>query len=289
MKGKISYYLMSILLAFYILFLNYCLAYSNNEPDIRNKLHELYEVTGIQNIVESFADQFIEGLRSQEEIGGFGVIEEMAYDSFNEDKMYSFIDKEFIDHWDVDYVDIIIADLKKPLFEEFSKKEEFAATEEGLAEYSKYRQNYLNEHYASKERVELIKKLNVLKGDVELAVETYMELSRIMFVSFNEMTDIDARLSEAEIEERIADLKEKTESGVEQNMLIFDLFVYKSFSDEDLNVYIKFYETDAVQWLIAQFNQGYINALKSGGKMFGDGLVKYFNDHKEEFEGSEEE
>ncbi len=244
------------------------------QGELNPKLKQLLELSGIQKFVDNYGENFLTGIRSQMPIGGFGELETLAYDAFEPAKIYAVFNEEFQSQWNEDFVGALIAKFQQPFFQKFQEKEDYLNTEQGAAEFNEYQQNFLVNNYVSQDRIEMIKKLLATTGVADSAIEVTSSMMRAMFLASNAVADIDAQVTEKEIDDQLAEFKEKTRPQMLQSLLMRYLFAYSDFSDEDLQNYVAFNESAEAQWLIKHFNSALFKAIRKCGDEFTVGLIK---------------
>lgn len=277
---KISRYLNLSLVLFIAVLLQAGLfapgAYTQEE--IHPKLKALFELTGVKELVENYGETFLQGIRSEIRTGGFGKLENLAYSSFDSSKIYAFLDQEFKSGWNEGYADVLIAKFETPLFKNFLERERYSETEEGKAEFREYQQNFLLNKYASQDRIDIVKEFYIATGSVDLAVEAVSDITHSMLVASNNLSDVDARMSDGEIEKSITEFKDQMRPQMEQALMLQYLFMYSNFSDDDLKNYIAFHKSAEMQWFIQRFNTAFLHAIKLCNVEFTSGLVKFFQE-----------
>jgi hypothetical protein len=113
----------------------------------------------------------------------------------------------------------------------------------------------------SSRRLELLQRLDVGGGASETTVDVTMVIVRNMVRAFQPVLPAVARLSRGQLEDKIAQARSRTLDQIRQACLLTMLFAYRELSDEELDRYVQFVESESGQWYMNLMNSALLTAV----------------------------
>lgn len=144
--------------------------------------------------------------------------------------------------------------LNSTIARKMTKLESAAATPEQQQALQAYAAT-LEQQPPPLERVELMKKLILSSGALDVVVDMQMVFVEAMGRAMNPLAPAEKRLSEEQIVQKLDEMRSQVEEAAKPFLLVSSLYIYRGVSDEDLNEYLALYESDTGRWLTDMFHR----------------------------------
>jgi len=189
----------------------------------------------------------------------------LLLDSFEADKAKNAMGQQLSLSYDNGRYRVIIQKLENPLIRKLRDMEQ--ASNETVGRYEM-------QHFISRlphnppppRREALIKKLLSANGAIENAVKTQTTLHELVQGLATSAVQEQNRVSPNDAVEQGRRLTESLQPKLEAETLAKALYTYRSATDEELQQYIDFYNSDAGQWFRITQQNGWIGALRNIGR-----------------------
>jgi hypothetical protein len=119
----------------------------------------------------------------------------------------------------------------------------------------------LQQNRPSSRRLELIERLDGAGGASETTVDVTVAIVRSLTVAFQPGLPAVAGLSRAELERQIFQARNRTLQTMRRLCMVSMLLAYRGLSDDDLEQYVRFVESDAGQWYTSVMNGALLAAV----------------------------
>jgi len=110
-------------------------------------------------------------------------------------------------------------------------------------------------------RLGLIERLDTGGGASETAVDATMALVRGLTRAFQPALPAVARLSRGQLEEEFAQVRNRTLEQIKYACLVAMFSAYRSLSEQELEQYVQFVESEAGQWYMSVMNSTLLTAV----------------------------
>ncbi len=174
----------------------------------------------------------------------------------------------------------VLAWLGSPTGERITKLEEDVSTPDGFARS----QSTADELMKDAARVELVKKLDRAMKGTESAVNSVHYTTMVLLTAAFAAYPPELRLSAEEINDLAIRTTEPSRPLLERAALRYFLYSYRSLSDDEINLYIAFSESDAGKRYIeaghAGVNDAMLQASRDLGTRIGEMIMKREPAHK---------
>jgi hypothetical protein len=110
-------------------------------------------------------------------------------------------------------------------------------------------------------RLELLQRLDVGGGASETTVDVTLVIVRNMVRAFQPVLPTAVRLSRDQLEDNIAQVRSRMLDQIRQACLVTMLFAYRELSDEELDRYVQFVDSESGQWYMSLMNSALLTAV----------------------------
>jgi len=119
----------------------------------------------------------------------------------------------------------------------------------------------LERNRPSSRRLELIERLDGGGGASETTVDVTVAIVRSLTVAFQPGLPAVAGLSRAQLDKQIAQARNRTLEDMRRLYRVSMLLAYRGLSDDELDQYVQFVESDAGQWYMSMMNSALLAAV----------------------------
>jgi hypothetical protein len=113
----------------------------------------------------------------------------------------------------------------------------------------------------STRRLELLQRLDVGSGASETTVDVTITIVRSLLEVFRPALNAAARPGRSRHEDPLADARTRTLDQIRRAYLVAMLLAYRELSDDDLDRYVQFVESEAGQWYLSAVNGGLLSGV----------------------------
>jgi len=119
----------------------------------------------------------------------------------------------------------------------------------------------LENNRPSPRRLELIERLDVGGGASETTVDVTVAIVRSLTVAFQPGLPAVAKLSRAQLDKQIAQARNRTLEDMRRLCRVSMLLAYRALTDDELEQYVRFVESDSGQWYMSVMNSALLAAV----------------------------
>jgi len=119
----------------------------------------------------------------------------------------------------------------------------------------------LERNHPSPRRLDLIERLDEGGGASETTVDVTVAIVRSLTVAFQPGLPAVAGLSRAQLDKQIAQARNRTLEDMRRLCRVSMLLAYRELSDDELEQYVKFVESDAGRWYLGVLNSALLAAV----------------------------
>ncbi len=228
-------------------------------------VEELLEVTGTKR---QFSDQSkqMEDESSQpdkkKQSEMTALVQRVFKDEFKFEKIYEELRKNILANFDRDKILRILKWHHSPLGVKIIESEINSNAKDVSPEEKAFELD-LQTNPPSDERIDLIHRLDVVTGTSEMALNSTVFLgSQIAHVFMMADPNPKAHRQKQELENYKKVMKEQFAPSVKQKLYNSSYFTYKDISDDDLEQYVNFFESEDGKWLSGIMNGGFTKGLE---------------------------
>jgi hypothetical protein len=233
------------------------------QPDHRAEtraLDDLLQSSGLRVQLDSLTAgiraQFLRAHRNQSSQDRLA-IDRIVTEHFSADILYSRIQGEFQRALETGRLQTALAWYESPLGKRTTGQELAALVASGGAEAVAE----LERHRPSERRIELIERLDAGGGASETTVDVTVAIVRSLTVAFQPGLPAVAGLSRDQLDRQIARARNRTLENMRRVCMVSMLLAYRELSDDDLEQYVQFVESDAGRWYMTVMNSALLTAV----------------------------
>lgn len=186
-------------------------------------------------------------------------IDRIVAERFSAETLYSRIKVEFQRNIDSGRLEKALAWYDSPLGKRITAHELAALVAAGGAEAVAD----LEQNRPSSRRLDLIERLDEGGRASETTVDITVAIVRSLTVAFQPGLPAVAGLSRDQLDRQIAQARNRTLEDMRRVCLVSMLLVYRSLSDEELDQYVQFVESEAGQWYMSVMNSALLTAINA--------------------------
>jgi hypothetical protein len=121
----------------------------------------------------------------------------------------------------------------------------------------------LEQHPSSARRLELIERLDAVGGASETTVDVTVAIVRSLTVAFQPGLPAVAGLTRDQLDKQIAQARNRTLEDMRRVCMVSMLLAYRGLSDDELDQYVQFVESDAGRWYMSVMNSALLAAINA--------------------------
>jgi len=223
-------------------------------------LDDLLERSGLrvqlENLTAGVRAQFVRAHRRQSRQDQI-TINRIVAEHFAADGLYTKIRLEFLKGLERARLEQALAWYDSPLGRRIMGQELAALVAAGgpdaIADLEKNR--------PSSRRLELIERLDTGGGASETTVDVTVAIVRSLTVAFQPGLPAVAKLSRGELDKQIAQARNRTLEDMRRLYRVSMLLAYRDLTDDELDQYVRFVESDSGQWYMNVMNSALLAAV----------------------------
>ncbi len=249
-----------------------------NESIDKNKVtEEILEISGTKKQLEQDLklkeNQYAEEFKTNTDPETYALILNSIQESYNSDLANKVIADTLKENFDQKHFQDILEWLRSPLSKKITQLEVEFLTPASQQRFQDFSKTVIS-NPAFRDRIVLMQRLDSAKNEtrklIEIATNTYAEITKATEAALPK----DRRIKDGVIETEARDMKTRLQQPVKDAVLIKSLYAYRSLSNEELEQYIKFLESDIGSWFSKIVEQGIIKANAQANKAFGNKLTQ---------------
>jgi hypothetical protein len=216
----------------------------------------LLDLSGVRRQIAEITDerQFAALFGGRENHPEIGRLHRILADSFRPEEFYVPLREHLRLHFAVSRAPELLYWLRSPLSRRVVDLEVQAASPEARRQLAEYAEK-LRRAPASQRRLNLVQRLDSALRSSEFRVEMAMVLIREVATALAP----GGSLSESSLQSLRADFWKTAHDGA----LLHFLFAYRSLPDEELEEYVRFWESDRGRWFPPVLHQGFLTAIRA--------------------------
>jgi hypothetical protein len=212
--------------------------------------------TQLESLTAGIRAQFLRAHRNQSGEARL-TINRIVADRFAADGLYKKIRLEFQKDQEPGRLERAVAWYGSPLGRRITGQELAALVAAGDAEAVAD----LEQKRPSSRRLELIERLDAAGGASETTVDVTVAIVRSLTLAFQPGLPAVAGLSRAELDRQIFRARNRTLQDMRGLCMVSMLLAYRGLSDDELERYVQFVESDAGQWYTSVMNSALLAAV----------------------------
>jgi Uncharacterized protein conserved in bacteria (DUF2059) len=233
------------------------------QPDHRAEsraLDDLLQSSGLRVQLDSLTAgvraQFLRAHRNQSSQDRL-VIDRIVTERFSADILYSRIKAEFQRDLESGRLQTALAWYESPLGKRIIGQELAALVAPGSADAVAD----LEQHRPSARRIDLIERLDTGGGASETTVDVTVAIVRSLTVAFQPGLPAVAGLNRDQLDRQITTARNRTLENMRRICMVSMLLAYRGLSDDELEQYVQFVESDAGRWYMTVMNGALLTAV----------------------------
>ena len=243
----------------------------------RNKIiEEIFILRGLKKQIENIpglVDAQLAESKNKQNPEVFEIVSKVVAESYQAQTIYQVVFDNLLASFDQDRYLVFADCLRSTLFRKMSQLEEQASTPEALSEMEEYARK-LGSNPVSQERIALVQALDEAVGATKLNIEMIIFTNLQMYKAFAVALPAKQRINEDNWEEKFkSSLKSRLEQPMKQNILVAFLYTYQSVSDEELNEYINYWNSNEGNWWNDILSRALLDAMAKVGRDAGNKLA----------------
>lgn len=245
-------------------------------------IEQVMELSGVKKqiylISANVNDQLLQQQQQQE--GNANTEENIAFrnvmtESFQGQMLYQTVVEYLKRNFDEERITSVLEWLRSPLSQKISRLEEEASTPQAAQEITNFSEQ-LKSNPPSEQKLALLKQLDSVSGFTEFNVEVWLAFSRAMFraAEMNVPSEEREPSQKQTFEKMLDEQKLKLKDSIREQVLVSNIYIYRSVSDEELKEYIGFYESEVGRWFNKTANEALLEAITKAGDTAGHKLAE---------------
>ncbi len=237
-------------------------------------IEEVLELSGAKKQIEQIPDIVnAQVAQRQMEVDSkvYEKISKIMTESYKAITLYQDVVNYFKNNFNQSYTLIILEWLKLPLSQKMSRLE-VQASAEAMQEMRNFAAQ-LQYTPPKQERLALVQRLDEVVSATDLSIEMNLASFRGLAKAIDPTLPPEKRLQPGELEKLCNKMKAQLQLPLKNNTLVAFLYTYRSVSDEELNTYIDFWESDAGKWFNQISSEAIMEAMVKAAEEVGNQMV----------------
>lgn len=263
-----------VLLLSIILIVNVC-SFSYAQYDQNTLIAEVLELSGAKKQVEQIPDIVNAQLtQRQMEVKPevYEKVSRIMAESYKANTLYQDVVNYFKNNFDQNRLLVILEWLQSPLSQKMSRLEIQASTAEAMQEMRNFAAQ-LQYTPPRQERLALVQRFDEVVGATEMSIEMSLASFRGLAKAIDPTLPPEKRLQEGQLEQLCNQMKAQLQMPLKNSTLVSFLYTYRSVSDEELNTYIDFWESDTGKWFNRVSSEAVMEAMTKAAEGAGNQMV----------------
>ena len=243
---------------------------------------ELYELSGLEKQVAQLSELSVAGLNEEYEQGGmpervYEYLLPIARDTFKVHKIKRDLLQRIENNLDVTCIEAVLSWLQSPLGRKITIAEEAATTPEGIRRMQAYGAQ-LQSNPTSLRRFQLVKRLNKATNSTEIMIDMATITVHAVMKEINAIVPSPQRVDQYTLEQQMNAQRSQMRQSFQNVCIISYLYTYQSLSDDELEQYVEFAESDFGRHYHQTIFQEFKNIQLEAASYVGRALGKAFRD-----------
>lgn len=242
---------------------------ATQQPDKEGIIKNIIELSGLGKQLEQYPAMIIAGVENEEKNYQTRGIDHNQYlklvdavkESFRAELFYHEVFSNLLKDYKEDYAQNLLKWLSSPVVRKMAAMEIESTSVEGMQAEQKFAKE-MNAAPPSIARMKLIRRLDESTHSTEQTIETHIAVTEAMLRIMSPITRPDMRMSDEQIHDLLESQRRQMRLQEPSAQVTF-LFTYRSATDQELEEYIKGYETESGIWLNNIINKSVRDAMVS--------------------------
>jgi hypothetical protein len=203
----------------------------------------------------------------------FSQISLIFRESYRAEVLYKAVFDHFKKNFDKDRMLALQQWLHSPLSQKITELEIHSSSSEGRAERVKFIKTF---RYLSKppQRLALIQRLDRATRSSTAAEDIAVATALSMMQAVNSVLPLEKQVDPEVLKKFPAELRTRVHETIQQTMLMSFYYTYKGLSDEELEQYVRFYESELGTWASQRWTQAMTSALAAAAENASQKLAR---------------
>jgi len=236
----------------------------DRQPEV-GSLDQLFQQSGLRVQLDSLTAgiraQFLRAHRRQSSEDRM-TIDRIVAERFAADTLYARIKTEFEHSLEPGLLDKALAWYDSPLGKRVTGQELAALVATGSAEAIAE----LEQNRPSARRIELLSRLDLGGGASETTVDITVAIVRSLTRAFQPGLPAVADLTPGQLEQHLAQARNRIVEDVRRACLVSMLLAYRGLSDEEIDQYVRFVESEPGNWYMGVMNSALLTAVSAAAE-----------------------
>jgi hypothetical protein len=247
-----------------------------NDATARKVMQELYELSGLESQIDSIADLVSQGLAQQP--GRIppqtrAAVERALRRAYDAGELEKAVLADLEGRHDARHAAGALAWLRSPLGRRIAHIEAESATTAGAHALEEFARA-LQENPPRPERLALEQRFDAALQNTASMVELTIATSIGIAIALDATHPVDRRSDPEQMRSDVENQRAELHSMLRPNSVVAFLYIYRELSDEEIDAYIAFGETDAGRWYTDSMMGAFVAAITSASRSItGDAVV----------------
>lgn len=243
---------------------------------------QLYELSGLEKQVAQLSELSVAGLNEEYEQGGlperfYEYLLPLARDAYNVHKIKRDLLERIEKNLDVTCIEAVLSWLQSPQGRKITIAEEAASTPEGIQRMQAYAAQ-LQTNPTSLRRLQLVKRLNKATNSTELMIDMATITVHGVMKELNAILPSTQRVDNYTLEQQMNAQRSQMRQSFQNVCIVSSLYTYQSLSDDELERYVEFAESDFGRGYHQSIFQEFKNIQSEAASYVGRALGKAYRD-----------
>jgi hypothetical protein len=239
-----------------------------NDATARKVMQELYELSGLESQIDSIADLVSQGLAQQP--GRIppqtrAAVERALRRAYDAGELEKAVLADLEGRHDARHAAGALAWLRSPLGRRIAHIEAESATTAGAHALEEFARA-LQENPPRPERLALEQRFDAALQNTASMVELTIATSIGIAIALDATHPVDRRSDPEQMRSDVENQRAELHSMLRPNSVVAFLYIYRELSDEEIDAYIAFGETDAGRWYTDSMMGAFVAAITSASR-----------------------
>jgi hypothetical protein len=243
---------------------------------------ELYELSGLEKQVAQLGELSVAGLNEAYEQGGlperfYEYLLPLARDAYNVHKIRRDLLQRIEKNLDITCIEAVLIWLQSPQGRKITIAEEAASTPEGIQRMQAFAAQ-LQTNPTSLRRLQLVKRLDKANNSTELMIDMATITVHGVIKELNAILPSAQRVDYYTLEQQMNAQRSQMRRSFQNVCIVSSLYTYQSLSDDELERYVEFAESDFGRRYHQTIFQEFKNIQSEAASYVGRALGKAYRD-----------
>ena len=202
-----------------------------------------------------------------------GQLTGILVDSYQGEVLYAHVLRYFETHAEPARLEEALAWLHSPLSKKMTQFEVESSTPEGHRELRQFAAG-LASNLPSDARVGVVMRLDEATQASDWSVNMVASVTRAMIEGTQPLLPPEKKISEEDLDKQMEYMKAALKPTIKSTVLVSFLYTYRAASDEELEQYAGYWESESGQWLNQITSEAWLEALSAAGREAGERIAE---------------